>query len=244
MTEKPISGPDLSGSITLHAIRKANLFNDWMYSEFKQFLKGHVLEIGSGIGNISQYAAKDNLTLSLSDVNPDYLQRLGKDFSVFQNVKSVCELDLQHPQFTSAYAAHHQKFDSIFLLNVIEHLEQDSQAIQNCNYLLRPGGNLVVLAPAYPWLYSNLDHELGHYRRYTINSLTRLFPEEKFRILKKQYFNFSGIPGWLVFGKLFRRKWIGSEMNVFNKMVPMARIADKLIRNKSGLSALVVAQKM
>jgi SAM-dependent methyltransferase len=244
MSEKPISGPDLSGSITLHVISKANLFNDWMYSTFKKFLKGHVLEIGSGIGNISQFAAKDNLTLTLSDVNPTYLERLKNDFSVFQNVKNILQLDLQHPHFTSVYSEQNGKYDSIFLLNVIEHLEDDQQAVENCKFLLKSGGNLIILAPAHQWLFSNLDKELGHFRRYTLDSMTNLLRKNKLHILRNQYFNFSGIPGWLIFGKLLRRKVLGSEMSVFNKIIPMAKLTDRLIKNRTGLSVMVVAQKV
>ncbi|MCC6516189.1 MAG: class I SAM-dependent methyltransferase, partial [Chitinophagales bacterium] len=46
---------DADGQTTLEAIDKADNFNEWMYQTIKPFCKGKVLEIGSGIGNISRY---------------------------------------------------------------------------------------------------------------------------------------------------------------------------------------------
>jgi 2-polyprenyl-3-methyl-5-hydroxy-6-metoxy-1,4-benzoquinol methylase len=134
MNDKLISLTDPAGLHTLQVIGKANRFNQWMYSEFKPFLKGDILEIGSGIGNISQLVINDGLNITLSDYNAEYCRWLKKKFSDSANVKDILEIDLSHSDFKKYYVRFQEKFDTIFLLNVIEHLADDTAAIANCAF--------------------------------------------------------------------------------------------------------------
>lgn len=243
MNENIHPGADPVGIHTLQVISKAGRFNRWMYDEINHFLKGEVLEIGSGIGNISQLAVDDGYNITLSDYNPVYCELLKKKFSARENVKAVLEIDLLHPRFEDHYMKLKESFDSIFLLNVIEHLEEDARALRNCNYLLKPSGHLIVLTPAYQWLYSRLDKELGHFKRYRLKEMQKLLLQESFSLLKGHYFNFTGIPGWLLFGKIFMRKSLGTEMSAFNAIVPFAKLIDKIIFKKAGLSVIVAGIK-
>ncbi len=244
MNDKPISIIDPVGSHTLQVIAKAGQFNYWMYSEFRSFLKGELLEIGSGIGNISQLVVNDGLSVTLSDYNNEYYELLKKKFSGSSYVKSIIQTDLLHPNFEENYAGLRGKFDSIFLLNVIEHLQDDAKAVANCNFMLKPGGYLIVLAPAYQWLYCRLDKELGHYRRYTLRKISEVLINKGFKIISKKYFNFLGICGWFFSGKILRTKKLGkNEITAFNDLVPFAKMLDKITFNKTGLSVIVTGIK-
>ena len=244
MNVKTISISDPVGSHTLELISKADRFNQWMYNEFRSFLKDDILEIGSGIGNISQLVVNDGFNITLSDYNAEYCEYLRKKFVDCANVKSIIQIDLLHPDFKKFYTSLHEKFDTIFLLNVIEHLAYDSKAVANCNFMIKPGGHLIVLAPAYQWLYCRLDKELGHYRRYTLKKMSAVLKQEGFSICNKKYFNFLGMWGWLLSGKILRDKKLSkNEIAVFNNFVPMARILDKIIFKKTGLSVIVTGLK-
>jgi len=236
---------DPIGANTLSIIAEATAFNRWMYDEIKPWLYGQVLELGSGIGNISVYVLQSRFKTVLSDINPSYTQLLEKRFSGNSNLVNIVSIDLQHPHFQEQYGDMEAQFDSIFLLNVIEHLENDVAAIKNCNYLLKPGGHLTVLAPAYPFLYCVLDKNLGHYRRYTKHKLTALICQHSFSLLAAKYFNLAGIAGWLIWGKLFRRPQLGARsFGTFNQLVPLFRMADKLVFQQIGLSTIVVGKKL
>lgn len=244
MNRELIIGTDVVGSHTLQVIAKADRFNEWMYREFRSFLKGRVLEIGSGIGNISSLAISDGLRITLSDLNPAYIQRLKERFGNSTNVDNILEIDLLHPEFENMYGHLKETFNSIFLLNVIEHIDHDDLAIRNCNYLLAPQGHLVVLAPAFDWLYCGFDSQLGHFRRYTLGKMCRKLIKQGFGIIHKQYFNLAGIGGWILYGKIFRRNMIESpEMSRFNKIVPIAKFIDRLFMKKMGLSIIVTGIK-
>ena len=233
-------GKDPIGLQTLEVIAKANRFNRWMFDQFKDQLKGEILEIGSGIGNISQLVIEQGYSLTLSDYNEDYCGFLRSKFSENENVREILSIDLVHPDFNNQYFTYHEKFDTVFLLNVIEHIKDDIVAIKNCRYLLKKDGHLILLAPAYSWLYSSFDRQLGHYRRYSLTSLKELMQKNDFNILSGSHFNFTGIAGWFLFGKLLNKKMLGSsEMSAFNKIVPLAKIMDTLSRKKIGLSVIV-----
>lgn len=235
---------DPVGLHTLEVIAKANHFNKWMYDQFREQLKGEVLEIGSGIGNISRLVIEEGHYITLADYNKEYCDTLEKKFSSTKNVREVLQVDLLDPDFENRFSAYKGKFDSLFLLNVIEHIENDLSAVKNCRHLLKPGGNLIVLAPAWSWLYCRLDKELGHHRRYSLKSMSSLLQKENFSILSGSYFNFAGMAGWFLFGKIFRKKMLGGgEMSAFNSIVPIAKFIDKLLGKNAGLSIIVTGIK-
>jgi len=235
---------DPVGLHTLEVIAKADRFNRWMFDQFKDQLKGEILEIGSGIGNISQLVIEEGHSITLSDYNEEYCDFLKNKFSQNANVKEILSIDLVHPDFPNKYFTYKEKFDTIFLLNVIEHIKDDLVAIKNCKYLLKKDGHVVLLAPAYSWLYSSFDKQLGHFRRYSLKSLKELLKKNEFNILSGSHFNFAGIAGWFLFGKIFNKKMLGSnEMSVFNKIVPLAKVIDNLFLKKIGLSVVVKGVK-
>ena len=239
-----ITSKDPVGLHTLEVIAKADRFNRWMYDQFKHQLKGEILEIGSGIGNISKLVIEEGHFITLSDYNEEYCDSLKKKFAQDKNVREIISIDLLHPDFKNKYEGYKKKFSSIFLLNVIEHIEDDLTAIKNCNYLLHDDGHLILLAPAYSWLYSSFDRQLGHFRRYSLGSLKELLKKENFSILSGSYFNFTGIAGWFLFGKILKQKRLSSgEMSAFNKIVPIAKFIDKLVGRRTGLSIIVTGIK-
>lgn len=234
------SANDPVGLHTLEVIAKADSFNQWMYGQFKHQLKGEILEIGSGIGNISQLVIEEGHTITLSDYNEEYCENLKSKFAQLSNVREVISIDLLDQNFEDKYSIYKEKFDSVFLLNVIEHIEDDEMAVKNCTYLLKSGGHLILLAPAYSWLYCTFDKQLGHFRRYSLKQLKELLKKEGFSLLSGNYFNFTGIAGWFLFGKIMNKKMLSSgEMFAFNKIVPIAKIIDKLFGRSFGLSIIV-----
>jgi len=234
---------DQEGMETLMAISLADKFNEWMFETIKPFCKGEILEIGSGIGNISSLFIKNNSRITLSDVRSNYIAYLNKQFRASPSCKGILNLDLVYPNFDAQYATLLESFDTVFALNVIEHIQDDRRAILNAEKLLRPGGNLIILVPAFQYLYNRFDKELEHFRRYTKRSLTELMAS-RLKIIHTQYFNVAGIPGWFVSGKILRKKTVPSgQMKVFNKLVPLFKLIDKLLGKKMGLSVIAIAQK-
>ena len=171
---------DEKGYQTLEVIAKADKFNQWMFETIRPYCRGSILEIGSGIGNISRFFIQNGYSITLSDTDEDYIDQLKKTFKE----TNVHPIDLVHGDFQEKYARLFQTYDTVIFLNVLEHIDNDEQAIENCRYLLKPGGSLVVLVPAYSFLFSKMDRELQHHRRYTSKKLFILASKKKF-IVKK-----------------------------------------------------------
>lgn len=231
---------DLEGMETLHVIEKANKFNRWMYETIKPFCKGKILEIGCGIGNISEFFIQDSQDIVLSDLRENYLEIVSKKFT-----NPTIKINLIDPEFDTKYDEIIGTFDTVFALNVIEHIEDDKQAIANCKKLLKKGGSLIILVPAYQFLFNNFDKELEHFRRYTRKKIETVIAENNLEIVNSFYFNFIGIIGWYVSGSILKKKTIPeNQMGLFNLLVPVFRWADKIILNKIGLSVICVSKKV
>lgn len=238
---KPI---DNEGEDTLHTIGLAHHFNRWMYSTIKPFCKGNILEVGSGLGNISEYFLTDKSNILLTDIRDIYCKSLHEKFDNFSNLLGVETMNLVDAEFDKKFGKYFNTFDTVFALNVIEHILNDQLAVSNCYKLLKPEGHLIILVPAYPWLFNNFDKELEHYRRYTRKQLESLFLSCNLKIYHSQYFNAAGIAGWFVSGKMQHHKIIPTgQICLYNKLVIIFKLFDRLIFNSFGLSEITVGEK-
>lgn len=237
--KKEIKTIDLEGLITLNVIEKADYFNEWMYNTISPNCNGKILEIGSGIGNISQFFIKENKDIILSDLRDNYCEILKEKYT-----NQVLKIDLVHPNFDIEYSELLESFDSVFALNVVEHIENDITAIANCKKLLKIGGTLTILVPAYQWLYCDFDVELEHFRRYTKTNLNAIINKNQMQIKNTFYFNVIGILGWFWTGKILKKKTIPEgQMGLFNLLVPIFKLADFFTLRKIGLSVICVSVK-
>lgn len=242
MNQEAAGNIDRHGHETLNVIAQADKFNEWMYETVRPFISGTVLEIGSGIGNMSEFLFRPAQKLYLSDFNETYIALLRKRFSGYKKLGEVFSMDLNDQDFDKKFASLFSSFDTIIALNVVEHIENDGLAISNCKKLLKKGGNLIILVPAYQALYNRFDKELGHYRRYTRKKLKSMI-DAHLKIAHSQYFNFPGIFGWFLSGMIMRNKNIpSSQMGLFNKLVPVFKIVEKIVSGRAGLSVIVVAK--
>ncbi len=230
---------DLDGEETLMSIAAADQFNEWMYQQLVPYSSGKILEIGSGIGNISQFFVKKNAHFEMSDIRNQYLQVLKKKFPT----NKTFELDLVANNFQNVYKDIIGSYDLVYALNVIEHIKEDQKAITNMYSLVKPGGYVFVLVPAYQTLFNQFDEALDHYRRYTKKTLNLIFPSDA-RFIKSWYFNFMGIFAWFLGGKLIRKNTIPkSNMKIYNFLTPLFKIIDYIFCNRIGLSVIAVYQK-
>ncbi|GAU83451.1 bifunctional 2-polyprenyl-6-hydroxyphenol methylase/3-demethylubiquinol 3-O-methyltransferase UbiG [Bosea sp. BIWAKO-01] len=79
------------------------------------------------------------------------------------------------------------------MFDVLEHIEDEVAALRQVHALLRPGGRLFLTVPAYQFLFSTADDMAGHFRRYTIASLSRVLLGSGFRIEFASYM-FAPLP--------------------------------------------------
>ena len=232
---------DQEGLEILDVISSATKFNHWLYQIVTPFCTGKTLEIGSGVGNISDFFITDKKDIYLSDIRENYRDILQSKFKLDSH--HVLDIDIAHSDFDTVYAPLLSSFDSVFALNVVEHIKDDDLAIKNMLSLLKPGGQMTVLVPAYQALYNDIDLSLEHFKRYNRTSLSKLMSKHA-PIKKSFYFNATGILAWWISGRILKHKTIpAGEMRLYNTFVPVFKFIDKIVLKKLGLSVVCVIQK-
>lgn len=235
---------DVVGRQTLELFAETDEFNKWLFQALSPYCNNNILEIGSGIGNISSFLIQNFAAVTLSDIRSDYFKTLHQKFDGNDNLAGICLVDLSTSKLEQDYPELLNKFDTIIASNVVEHIENDKLAIENCFKMLKPGGRVVILVPAYNWLYNPFDKELGHFRRYTKSTLSTLIQSGGFRIIGEKYFNALGMLGWWVSGSILRKKTLpANQLSFYNKIVPLARLIDKVLLRRIGLSVIVAGEK-
>jgi len=243
MSDK-FSFPDVDeiGIETLEAISIATNFNAWMYKTILPWCSGNILEIGSGIGNISKHFIEDSSTITLTDIRDNYVNQLQSEFG--DKAKQVFKLDLTDANFSQVYQDHLGMYDTVFALNVVEHIEDDNLAILNAKTLLKKNGHLVILVPAYQFMYNTFDTALEHFRRYNKSNLTQVIGKH-LPVVHSQYFNAFGMLGWFMSGRVLKKKSIPvNQMKMYDNLLFIAKTIDFLSFNKFGLSVISVGQKI
>ena len=212
-------------------------YNRWMFERLRRWIGRSVLEIGSGIGNLSAFLV-DRERLVLTDTREEYLSRLRQRFADRPNV-SVARLYL--PDDDRAVAG--QRFDTVICLNVLEHVDDDLSALHAIRRLLGPGGRLVLLVPALQALYGTIDRALGHHRRYNRDGLADLLRATGFKLAHIEYFNLAGIPGWWWAGRVLRRDTIpGGSLKLYDALVPLFRL-ERFIPWRVGQSLIAIGER-
>jgi glycosyltransferase involved in cell wall biosynthesis len=223
---------------TLQKMKKLHRYNQWIFLKFRPFLGKRVLEIGSGIGNITKFLLDRDLVIA-TDVEPNYLTLLKNTFGNYKKFR-IEHLDLSEP-LIERYRFDH--LDSVICFNVLEHIEQDEKALKSLFAVLQPGGRLLLLVPSHPWLYGNLDQHLGHRRRYGEEELKNKLEAAGFRVISLNYFNRIGILGWFLNSKILRRKRLPSfQLRIYNLCVPLFKL-EKFFPLPFGTSLLAVGEK-
>ncbi len=214
---------DRYGAETLTSLSEAPRFNRWMADTVRPHVGNAVLEIGAGIGNITFQMLPRERYLA-TDVNPDYLQFL-RNRARGRPYLEVAGLDLLDSQAFDALAG---RYDTAICLNVLEHVADEGTALKNLFRALRPGGRVVVLVPHGRWLFSSLDRVLGHEKRYTRTELDAALRAAGFDPVSVEPFNRIGTPGWLLNGKVLRRRTFPRfQMKILNVLVPALRPLDR-----------------
>jgi hypothetical protein len=127
---------------------------------------------------------------------------------------------------------------------VLEHVEDDTQALARMAEALEPGGKVVMFCPAGPRLFSALDRGMGHFRRYARRELTRKARAAGLEPVLERRANLAGAVGWFVTAKLLARTELpGGPSRLFDLLVPVFRLWEDRLQIPWGLSVLFVAEK-
>jgi SAM-dependent methyltransferase len=123
-----------------------------------------VLDVGCGWGVTLDALIKHGYSVTGLDISRRILELIDRP-----------ELSLVEADLTNPSTAFSKKFDAVLVLDVLEHLDDDRDAVARIAQLLRPGGIMIASVPALPELFSEFDQIQGHRRRYVPQVLQKAF---------------------------------------------------------------------
>jgi len=210
---------------------------------FRGHLGRDVLEIGAGTGAIAEWLVREGAHVTAVEPEPILARKIRAKFGDGDDVR-VIETDS-----VGAYArlaAEGRTFDTVLCVSVLEHIADDRREFAMAAAALRPGGRYLVFVPAMPLLYSRIDRETGHVRRYTKRRFRDLCNGAGLEVVSLRYFEVLGILPYLLVYKLLRRATItSSSTGVYNNVIlPLSSLVDKVLRGRLiGKNLVLVARK-
>ena len=219
---------------------EAQNYRQWMYRRIAPFLGRRILEVGAGIGNFTTLLLDRELVVAL-DAHPLCTGHFKTRFADTPNVSPV-NLDIADP---AALALDRYKCDTVVCLNVLEHVEDDRAALSHMHSALTSGGRLVLLVPAFQFLYGSVDRALGHCRRYTKGELVLKVRESGFEIQDVSYMNVIGMAGWFLNNRVLKRREESlAQIRLFDRVIaPCAERLERFVRPRIGLSLIAIGHK-
>lgn len=227
-------GSDLE---TLLVLRR---YRQWVMDEMRPYLGGRAAEIGAGIGAYSAALLESTSTLDLIEPSSVQHQRLIERFAQEDRVRV---LNSSAEQWTAA--AEPGSYDSVVMINVLEHVTDDAAILSQICRALRPGGHLLIFVPALMILYSALDRLVGHHRRYNRGELVGKSVAAGFKVERCRYFDLLGTIPWFIVNRLAgATDFNPAAARLYDAIgVPVTRAFESVIAPPFGKNLLLIATK-
>ena len=192
------------------------------------FVHGAVLEAGAGIG------ANTRLLRELAHSRWTALE---PDAALSAQIEGADEVLV----CTLGDLGDERRFDTILYIDVLEHIEHDRAELRHAAAHLNDGGHVIVLSPAHGFLFTPFDSAIGHFRRYTRESLRQAVPPE-LTVRKLVYLDSAGMLASLG-NRLLLRRSMPTESQILTwdrLLVPLSRALDPFFAWQVGKSVLGV----
>ena len=220
-------------------LSQVDRYNEWIYDQFRPFAGQRVVDVGCAIGNITKMFLDRELVIGL-DVAQEFVDAIRSRYGDRPNFRAEL-IDISDPGVTSLAA---ERIDTILCANVLEHVEHDERALAHMRDILIPGGRVLLLVPAFRFLFGTMDEADHHFRRYTKPLLEQRLERAGFVVERSYYMNVVGMLGWFVNGRILKRQIVSnSHYSLYNKMVPALARLEERIKPRFGLSVVAIAKK-
>jgi SAM-dependent methyltransferase len=229
----------------LEAMHFAENYHRLILELFSPFIGEHLVEVGAGTGSFSRLLLeKQPASLTLIEPSEMFIE-LEKGLVSAVTKPAITLYNNIFTQVADELAASTSRPDTIFYVNVLEHIEYDVLELETVMHVLADGGHVCIFVPACPALYSDFDKCLGHYRRYKKDELLDNCRAVGLEIVEARYFDMAGIVPWFLKFRLLRSITIASSfVTIYDKLVvPIMKLLENLVRPPIGKNLLVVGRK-
>ncbi len=235
---KPPQDSESAPNFEFDALRAADNYRHSLIREFRPHLRGRLIEVGAGIGQMTQLLRGLTTVERLLCIEPD--SALCREFR-----HSLLDQPLLEGTVKLLPAVERSGWNSIVSVNVLEHIQEDeAELAEYASLLCDAGGRLCLFVPARPEIYAPIDADFGHFRRYTRPELKRKLRAAGFDVVRLDYFNFIGyFAWWFSFRLLKQRKFNPTQVRAFDRVIfPMVNFLEsRVARPPFGQSLICVA---
>jgi SAM-dependent methyltransferase len=219
----------------LELFKKARNWKAYWRGQIRGFIRGEVLEVGAGIGAN---------TLTLADLTYQRWTCLEPDAVLAARIELPPGGRHRVATGTIENLPVDAKFDAILYIDVLEHIEDDRDEMARAAARLKPGGALIVMSPAHPFLFTPFDAAIGHFRRYTRASLRQAAPAT-LSLEKLVYLDSAGMLASAGNRVLLRSaKPTERQILTWDRMlVPVSRLIDPIFAGRVGKNVLGIWRK-
>ena len=165
-----------------------------------------VLDAGCGTGGLLRHlrATQPGWTLTGLDFSPLACELARERTGVEITQGSIAALPLADASL-----------DAVVSCDVVCQVADPAQAVREFFRVLRPGGTVVLTMPAYQWMYSYHDREVGNLRRYTRGETAALLSGAGFTTVANTYWNTLPFPLAVLRRKVFPPSDPASDVGQF-----------------------------
>jgi SAM-dependent methyltransferase len=225
----------------LETMREARRYQGHVFSLFRPYIGARVLEVGSGIGTTTR--ALVEIAERVVGIEPNRasiacLRQTVGNHPAF----ALRDCHLEECQRSELIA---ERFDTILCVNVLEHIEDDQEALRGFAEIAAPArGHVLIFVPAVEAAYGRLDAALGHHRRYSRRGLARMFEAAGLELHLLKYTNPIGLLAWMFKAYVMRSAAHSSrEIALFETLVaPWALPLERVVPVPVGLSLVAVGR--
>jgi ubiquinone/menaquinone biosynthesis C-methylase UbiE len=201
------------------------------------WLGEHAVEIGSGNGDYASSWAENGQRLTVTEALESRLSILRERFDDDPLI-DVEEMWLPSDK-EAAYSA-------AIAYNVLEHIEDDVAALASMRRLVRVGGHVVVIVPAFEIGMSEFDRKIGHFRRYRTSLVADRMRAAGLEPVSVRYINFVGLLMWVVLVRVLRQPPRNSAaLRLYDRLVvPLVAKLESKVKFPFGQSVFAVGQRL
>ena len=214
-------------------------YHRWIMRWFAPHVGGRVIEYGAGTGTFSAYLRPLARHLTLVEPSTNLHRELRAKFGSDSAVEIVSAGLEEHVTQLATGTV-----DAVVLVNVLEHIANDRNALAELARIVAPSGHVLIFVPALTLLMSQLDRNLGHFRRYHRPDLREKMLEARLEILTCRYFDFPGTVPWLVINRILGSTTFNPSLVwLYDRAcVPLARVAETLIAPPFGKNLIAIGR--
>jgi SAM-dependent methyltransferase len=223
------------GRRILEAMHSAVRYSDAMFTDLAAAMPAgttRILDFGAGDGTFVDRFRARGVAVECLEPDPELHEALQpRAARVYRRIGEIAD----------------STFDFVYTINVLEHISEIEDTCAELNRITRPGGTLFVFVPAHEILWTSLDSEVGHVRRFSRSMLRTTLENAGFVIEDLRFFDslgFAAALGVRVSQKLGLFQYDPGSVRLYDRyLFPLSRRLDRLLSGVVGKNLMAVANK-